>query len=221
MDLPLELKNEILRRIPVKEYPKIALACQSLSSDLKNEYLWQHIYNRKGLGTYKRSYLDSIKYYKKRWQWRLNGNYVVREEGSLINYIKRETFQLPLHGKKALRKNTYTKIRIETAGYLYISLETRLSNLSIVHCLKSDNLGVYIFGGINNRGNFEKVSSQSLKEGDEISIITKGNMPVFELNGQEIELYITEERKLLLQSNSLPLYPMIVLGPTTTIRIIV
>ena len=70
MDLPLELNNQILRRIPVKEYRKIALACRALTEVLKNEYLWQLIYNRKGIKIYRESYLASTKtYLERRWQW--------------------------------------------------------------------------------------------------------------------------------------------------------
>ena len=125
MDLPLELKNEILRRVSIKEYPKIALACQSLSSNLKNEYLWQHIYNQKGVKTYRDSYLDSVKrYLKRRWMWDRNDTYILNDHKTLITRSKHDRDNQLLQTKNPItqKRNSIT-IKIESPlKYLYISL---------------------------------------------------------------------------------------------------
>ena len=211
MDLPLEQKNEIFRRVSIKEFPHIVLTCRSLGETLRNEYLWQYLYNRKQIKNYKGSYFESIKHYKKRWhcRWEKSKSYIVSENGSLIkNIVNNRSRPQQLNGMKALKKNGSITMRIEQKGYLFICLQTRPSsqNLLKIYRLLNDNLGIYTSQGHSYYGNLNKITSDSLKEGDLVVIDIKDNQPTFSINEKKIKFDLSAGQEKRLQNCNSPIF---------------
>ena len=221
MDLPLELKNEIFKRVPMKEYPKIALTCRALTEVLKNEYLWRQIYNQKGIKTYKESYLNSTKVYVKRWRWIDNEDYCVSEDGSLIKRaVESQPFYRPIQARRPMRNNDILKIKIECIDYLYISLESKKEPIKI-YSLRYDegDSSLSVYAGLKYGGNL-KERQNKLKVGDIITIEMKEDEAVFRINGDQILFDMTKETIKQLKPCSGLLYPTLVLNKYSIVRII-
>ena len=227
MDLPLELKNEILRRVSIKEYPKIALVCRALREVLKNEYLWQHIYNQKGVKTYRDSYLDSVKrYLKRRWKWDPNDTYILNDHKTLITRSKEDDNNPHLQTKNPItQKRNRIKIKIESPlKYLYIGLidKSKVASVSKEYWLQYIYNRIVTYVGEDNISYNRVLQPVNLflKEGDIVDIRIKDHKPMIKLNNVNIELNITEAIIEKLNRNNKDVYPTIGLEQGGCIRII-
>ena len=236
MDLPLDLMNEIFRRVPIKDYPKIALACRVLREVLKNENLWQHIYNQKGVKTHRDSYLDSTKQYlTRRWQWEASEQYAISENKTLAerrciygdNNLTSKTNLIGIQTKQAMSqtRNTF-KIRIETdLIYFWIGLENRRDEEE--HIKKKYSVTILpnmIITSAEHNGDKHKVKISTdqpkLKIGDIITIKMVDNEPHFQLNKLEIPFKINRALQEKLKKERIYIYPRITLYWRTCVRII-
>ena len=221
IDLPLELKNEVFRRFSIKEYPKIALTCRPLSEVIKNEYLWQQIYNRKGVKKYRESYLGSTRVYVKRWRWIDNEHYCVSEDGLVIKRDPESQLFYPcIKARKPMRNNERLKIKIECIDYLYIRLESKIEPIKFCY-LRYEQLdsSLSVYAGLKCVGN-SKERQNKLKVGDIITIELKNDEAVFRINGDQLLFDMTEETIKYLKPCSGLLYPTLVLNKYSIVRII-
>ena len=231
MDLPLELKNEILRLIPVKEYPKIALACRALRSDLKHEYLWKFIFNRKGVKTYRNSYLESTKtYLERRWKWESSDECSTERKTVSSKVIKgnKDVFRdlsSDYQTKQAMTETqSYLKIIIEKVpDYFYIGLEEKKGEEKTKRYALSysyKQLGTFIqYKTVAPPVNILR-DGYGLKKGDMIEINLVDNEPIFKLNAVEIPIIIHESLRVKLKEDKTKMYPTVVLYGDGCVRII-
>lgn len=208
LNLPLEIKSEIFKYVPLKHYQKLALICKCIRIALHHDYIWLFVCKRKKITINNVNYLETVKNYQLyHWKWDSNKKSkdidIVDERKTMITRADCVRSNPLIQTKRPfgrIRKRFRVKI-LELKGWLSVGL----ADVSVVkdedsvvgHQMNCINAGYYVEPALSQGwivSKRERIKKVMFYEGDEIEIVILDQTIIFKRNSLPVAALIHDER---------------------------
>ena len=182
VNLPSDIRIEIVKLIPYKNYNKVAMVCKQFCDDLSNEYVWQHVYRDLNIGNHKENYQQRTKQYLLRWRWNDHSAYQLAVTDNITtiatnNYI---------YGNEYLPNRTLVSENYVTP--ICNSLKFKIENMGTW-------MKIGVTPGTQSSSNYMELVLLNAVLGSSQAYTPSGSIIAYQVVKENdiIEMYITEE----------------------------